>query len=175
VWIGNLGNAFYLRSVLPALEQVAQRIPFQLRLIGGGDILSIKSDTLHIDYREWREEVEIELLAHSDIGIMPLENQAYEKGKCAFKLIQYFSLGLPVVASPVGMNASLIRHGDNGLLAETPAEWVSAISQLLTTPSLRLRCAEGGRLTYEAGYTRERGAAAWIPLIRALASAKRKT
>jgi glycosyltransferase involved in cell wall biosynthesis len=170
VWIGNLGNAHYLHAVLPALERAARRAPFILRLVGGADIFEITSDSLEIEYQPWSEAQEIALIASADIGIMPLPDRPYEQGKCAFKLIQYFSLGLVVIASPVGMNASLVRDGENGLLATAPTEWESALVRLLTEPALRRRCAHEGRRTYLESFTREAGAARWIALIRALGS-----
>ncbi|WP_062266292.1 glycosyltransferase [Endozoicomonas arenosclerae] len=144
VWIGNWGNACYLNPILPVLERLSERFDFILRLIGGQDIFEIKSEQVSIEYFNWSRALESELLPNSDIGIMPLANQDYEKGKCSFKLIQYMSAGLPVIASPVGMNQQVVTE-NLGKLADTEEEWYQSLEVLLSHPSLRI---EMGRCAY---------------------------
>lgn len=166
VWIGNLGNAFYLRELLPVLEELSAGRAFTLRLIGGEDIETIRSERVDIEYCRWSASRERAWLCESDIGIMPLVSKGYEQGKCAFKVVQYFSAGLPVVASPVGMNRDVIVEGENGFLAEGRAGWHSALERLLSDASLRVRMGERGRQTYLERFTREENARLWQELLR---------
>lgn len=162
VWIGNLGNAFYVQDLLTVLEELATELRFKLRLIGGVDLEEIRSDKFEIERIQWSKDQEDRLLSQSDIGIMPLYDKPYEQGKCAFKLIQYYSVGLPVVASPVGMNKDVVRHGDNGFLASSPAEWREALRTLLTQREKRLSMGAAGKQMYLLRFTREAGARAWL-------------
>lgn len=166
VWIGNWGNAHYLLPVIPVLEDLSKRFRFRLRLIGGPDIEKIRSRTVPIDYVPWRRDREAHDLKSADIGLMPLLNGAYEHGKCAFKLIQYFSAGLAVVASPVGMNAQVIRSGENGFLASTYEEWRAAIESLLSDAPRRLLMGARSRKIFTEHFTRRRHADHWAGLLR---------
>jgi glycosyltransferase involved in cell wall biosynthesis len=166
VWIGNLGNAWYLGPILPALERAAAQHPFRLRLIGGQDIHDITSQTLEIEHLEWRRDREAAWLTESDIGIMPLSRDGFAEGKCAFKIIQYFSAGLPAVATPVGMNCEVIAHGVNGFLPATEAEWTSSIGTLVADARIRKEMATRARETYAATFTRPAVALTWVQLLR---------
>jgi glycosyltransferase involved in cell wall biosynthesis len=166
VWIGNLGNAGYLVPILPALERAAAQHPFRLRLIGGQDIHAITSATLEIEHLEWRRDREAAWLTESDIGIMPLSRDGFAEGKCAFKIIQYFSAGLPAVATPVGMNCDVIANGVNGFLPATEAEWTSSIGTLVADARIRQEMATHARETYAAAFTRSAVALTWVKLLR---------
>ncbi|MGQ0622872.1 MAG: glycosyltransferase [Panacagrimonas sp.] len=166
VWIGNLGNAFYLRELIPVLDRLAARRRFVLRLIGGADLDEVQSTRFEIERLAWREDMENQWLRDADIGVMPLPDLAYEQGKCAFKLIQYFAASLPVVASPVGMNRDVVETGRNGFLADTAEEWESACDTLLADPQRRRAMGEAGFQTYQASFTRQRCAAMWVSLLR---------
>lgn len=170
VWIGNLGNAGYLAPILPALERAAAAHPFRLRLIGGQDIHDITSKTLEIEHLEWRRDGEAAWLRDSDIGIMPLSRDPFAEGKCAFKIVQYFSAGLPAVATPVGMNREVIAPGVNGFLAATDAEWASSIGTLVADARTRQEMAARARETYAATFTRASVALTWVQLLRSSAA-----
>ena len=101
----------------------------------------------------WTEETEVSLIQSMDIGVMPLHNTDWARGKCGYKLIQYMACGLPVVASPVGVNKDIVEHGVNGLLAETDAEWRSAIKTLLADAELRRRMGAAGCRKVEEYYS----------------------
>lgn len=163
VWIGNSGNAWYVAAILPVLERVAARIPFTLRLVGGADIAELASATLAIDPRPWSEAEEARL-PEAAIGIMPLPDSAYERGKSGFKIVQYWSAGLAAIASPVGVNAAMIRPGEDGLLPDSDAAWEEALGTLLSDPARRARMAAAGRARFRAEYTREAAARAWLPI-----------
>jgi glycosyltransferase involved in cell wall biosynthesis len=114
----------------------------------------------------WSEHTEVADIASFDIGIMPLVDEAFERGKCGYKLIQYMASGLPVVASPVGANCQIVEHGVNGFLAETPEEWEQALGTLLTDADLRQRMGMAGRLKVEQKYCAQVTAPKLIDLFR---------
>lgn len=97
------------------------------------------------DYVSWTEAGEVAAIQDMDIGIMPLDDSPWERGKCGYKLIQYMACGLPVVASPVGVNTEIVTHGETGFLASTEAEWRDALMALVQDPSLRRRMGDAGR------------------------------
>lgn len=106
-----------------------------------------------IRFLPWTEESEIDQIQSMDIGIMPLPDTPWMRGKCGYKLIQYMACGLPVVASPVGVNTEIVEHGVNGFLAETPQEWSDALKTLIHDPVLRKRMGAAGRKRVEASYS----------------------
>ena len=84
---------------------------------------------------------------------MPVPDEGFERGKCGFKILQYFAAGRPAIASPVGLNRGIIDHGINGFLATSPAEWVLALEQLRDDPDRRHRMGMAGRKLVEARYS----------------------
>lgn len=136
-WIGSWSTLINLEIVLPVLEKLTEAHQFKLRLIGAMNIYDIKSDKIEIEYFNWNKNNEMILLNSIDIGIMPLINTEWERGKCSFKLIQYMSYCKPVIASPVGMNNDVIVNGFNGFLAENVLEWEAAFIKLLSSQLLR--------------------------------------
>ena len=101
----------------------------------------------------WSEDTEVDAIQRMDIGIMPLPDTPWARGKCGYKLIQYMACGLPVVASPVGVNKEIVEHGVNGFLAESDAEWHTAIEALISDPDLRHRMGAAGRQKVENDYS----------------------
>ena len=164
VWIGNEGNAEYLLPILTALQTLAVTQTFSLRLIGGTDIATICPTGVDIEYLPWSADTEAAALLASDIGIMPLPDNPYEQGKCGFKLVQYWSAGLPVVASPVGVNKDYV-DGENGFLAADPEAWLASLHRLLESTKLRQRMGAAGYATYRARFTRQHCAHAWRTLL----------
>ncbi len=108
-----------------------------------------------LDMVPWSEDTEVSSIQSMDIGVMPLTDTPWTRGKCGYKLIQYMACGLPVVASPVGVNKDLVEHGVNGFLAETDGEWRSAIETLLSDVQLRRRMGNAGRKKMEEAYSLE--------------------
>lgn len=106
-----------------------------------------------LDIVPWSEETEVSAIQSMDIGVMPLTDTPWARGKCGYKLIQYMACGLPVVASPVGVNKDIVEHGVNGFLAETDKEWRSAIETLLSDAELRRRMGAAGRKKVEESYS----------------------
>jgi hypothetical protein len=103
----------------------------------------------------WSEADEARLLRGIDIGIMPLPDEPWTRGKCGYKLIQYMASGLPVVASPVGVNRDLVRHGENGFIASSESEWEEALARLSADPDLCRRMGLAGRRRVEAEFSLE--------------------
>ena len=101
----------------------------------------------------WSEDTEVGEIQSMDIGVMPLPDTPWARGKCGYKLIQYMACGLPVVASPVGVNTEIVEHGVNGFLAESDAEWRTAIEALISDPDLRRRMGNAGREKVENDYS----------------------
>ncbi len=147
-WIGSPSTVKYLDVVLPALKIVAAEFPFQLRIIGA----QLTSPELDVDCRSWSEESEASEIQDFDVGIMPLIDSPWERGKCGYKLIQYMACGRPVVASPVGVNKEIVGHGINGYLASTVDEWTHAFRTLYSNSQNRLAMGEQGRRAVEEKY-----------------------
>jgi glycosyltransferase involved in cell wall biosynthesis len=168
VWIGNVGNEEYLEIVREPLQRLAARHDFVLRVIGSPEAVRLQMPGVRMEVLEWREDREREWLMQGAIGIMPLHDRDFERGKCAFKLVQYLSAGMPVVASPVGMNAEVVRHGENGFLASAPDEWFAALDQLLSDARLRDTMGNRGYEIYRERFTPQANAALWLKLFRRL-------
>src|SRR5207253_3934259 len=97
----------------------------------------------------WSQAGETAALADADIGISWVPDDLWSRGKCGLKVLQYMAAGLPVVANPVGVQAELVRHGENGFLARTPDEWAEAVGRLAHDPELRRRMGQAGRRLVE--------------------------
>jgi glycosyltransferase involved in cell wall biosynthesis len=142
-WTGSYSTLKYLLNLESVFEQVEQKFPFiQFIIIADKPPqLNLKS----IAFLPWSLQSEITDLAKIDIGVMPLPDDEWSKGKCGFKALQYMSLQIPVVASPVGVNTLIIEHGSNGLLASSEEEWVLYLTQLILDEALRINLGKNGR------------------------------
>jgi glycosyltransferase involved in cell wall biosynthesis len=123
---------------------------------------------LPVDFRRWRLEDEVDCFSSISVGLMPLGDDAWTRAKCSFKLLQYMALGIPSVASPVGMNADVVRHGENGLLATGNDSWVDGIDALLRDRESADRMARAARATVERDYSLDATAPALINILRSL-------
>jgi glycosyltransferase involved in cell wall biosynthesis len=148
VWIGSPYTVKYLVLLAEPLRQLSLKVPFILRVIGG----QIEIPGVQVELVTWSAASEVESIASADIGVMPLADSIWEKGKCGYKLIQYMACRLPVVASPIGVNVDIVQNGINGFLADTPADWVTALKQLLLKPDLADQMGQAGRLKVEKQY-----------------------
>ena len=150
-WIGSPSTwRDYLEPILPMLLDVASRTGARIKIIGAG----VSAD-IHplVDVLPWSEESEVEQIQSMDIGIMPLDDSPWARGKCGYKLIQYMACGLPVVASPVGVNTEIVEHGVNGFHAVSHREWRDALMWLVSDPGLRHQMGSEGRKKIEAGFS----------------------
>ena len=143
VWIGSKTTLKYLAELKPALEQIGARFNNVMLRIIADDFFELKN--MRVEKRPWSKEKEIEDLITGEIGLSPLPDDNFTKGKCGFKILQYACAGLPVVASPVGTNSEYVREGITGFLATDTQKWVERISQLVENPQLCKKMGEHGR------------------------------
>jgi len=162
VWIGSNSTLPYLAEQMPAIRDAAQGTPLKLITIGDR---TIDDPGLPLEHVKWSLEAEAEWLARGDVGIAPTPDDRWTRGKCGFKLIQYMAAGLPVIASPVGANAEIVRVDETGLLATTPREWTDAIVKLAGDAELRRRMGGAGRKRVEREYSVTRAADVWAGLL----------
>lgn len=143
-WIGSPSTWEYVRPLLPLLRQIAERGEARVKIVGAGT--PAEGDVIDgFDWVEWSEATEVEDVQSMDIGIMPLSDDPWTRGKSGYKLVQYMACGLPVVASPVGVNCEMVSEGENGFLASTIGEWQTALKKLVADAGLRQRLGEAGR------------------------------
>jgi hypothetical protein len=165
VWIGSHSTIQYVRNFLPALEMAARQVP-GLKLVTIADA-TVFSKVIPVEQMSWSEETESASLCRGDIGIAPTPLDPWTMGKCGFKIVQYMASGLPVIASPVGANAELVRHGTSGYLAtDASADWVARIVELAQDVDLRSRMGKAARELAVASYSLVRAADEWTRLLK---------
>ena len=150
-WIGTKGNLHYLKQLEPVFRAIRQRFSHVRLKIVSNDF--IESPSLPVVKKPWRLEDENDDLISFDVGLMPLGNDLWSKGKCGLKIIQYLSVGVPAVCTPVGINRDIVKDGQNGFWASTPSEWVSRLSRLIEDADLRQRMGFCGMETVEKEYS----------------------
>lgn len=148
-WIGSPSTAPYLQMLVEPLQQLALDRPVRLMVVGGS---APRFSGVEVVEEPWSLENEVSLIRQFDVGVMPLPNTNWTRGKCAYKLIQCMSCGIPVVASPVGANVDLVLPGC-GLLAETSSQWLFAFRQLACDFDLRKRLGAAGRKRVDQYYS----------------------
>ena len=149
-WVGHSDNLPYLAALAEPLRALARKHP-ALKLVVVAD-RPLEIPGVAIEFRRWRLEDEVSCFGGFSVGLMPLEDTPWARAKCAFKVIQYMALGIPAVASPVGMNREVIRDGVNGFLPGDSAAWLAALDALLSDASLAPRIGAEGRATVERDY-----------------------
>lgn len=160
-WCGS--NRSIEETLFPYLGMLARlqkRLGFEFVIISSPRPLLPGSD-LRWTYVEWDEQVETLLAIFFDIGIMPLVDNEFQRGKCACKLLQYLAAGLPVIASPVGVNRGIVDRGRCGFLARSERDWHQAIQRLMADPLLRREFGSNGRNLVEKEYSLE----VWLPVL----------
>lgn len=150
-WIGSPTTFQYLESLKDVLAAVSAKHPFTLKVSGAGRPVNFPG--VDVQVVPWSMADEVELFNTCDLGVYPLTDDDWSRGKCGFKAIQCMACGVPVVAAAVGVNREIITHGVNSMLASTPQEWIEHLSVLLTNSELRNRMAIAGRQTIEARYS----------------------
>jgi len=153
-WIGNTGNLYFLSMIDEAASAIQARFPeVRFSVMSGKAPEGLKTKW---ELVKWSKEVEHEWLESIDIGIMPLEDDEWSRGKCAFKLLQYMAHGKPVVASAVGANLNAVINGKSGFLASSQPEWEKAFESLVTNPEQRRHMGEESLRHYLSTYERQR-------------------
>lgn len=164
VWIGSHSTLPYLRQFLPALEEAARRVA-GLSLVTISD-RGLESTSLPVEHVPWSLAGEAEALALGDVGIAPTPETRWTLGKSGFKIVQYMAAGLPVIASPVGANADLVRPGRTGLLPARAGDWPAAIEELATSAELRAGMGRAGRRLVEEEFCLKKAAERWAALLQ---------
>lgn len=136
VWIGTPVTYPYLEQHAETLRRLAEKYAFELLVIARKSLENRRLEGVKMRFENWSQEREGELLARSHVGIMPLPDDAFSRGKSAFKLIQYAAAGLPVIASPVGENCRVVEDGKTGFLAASPEAWSEALGKLVNDSAL---------------------------------------
>jgi len=149
-WTGSYSTVQHLDRLRGALQRLARHERFRLRVIGAPNY---QLDGVEVEARWWRAETEVADLRPIDIGVMPLPEDPWSRGKCGLKALQYMALGIPAVCSPVGVNSEIISDGENGFLADSEDEWIEKLARLLRSAELRERLGLAGRATVEARYS----------------------
>jgi glycosyltransferase involved in cell wall biosynthesis len=156
-WVGLASNLHHLAQIAGPLRRVCAQSGARVVVVSARP----PALELPVDFVPWSEAAEAEVLATFDVGIMPLADTAFARGKCGLKLLQYMAAGVPVVGSPVGVNATIVHDGIDGRLASDEASWFGALSELLSDESLRARLGRAGRARVERDYSVE----AWTPRV----------
>jgi len=168
VWIGSPENLVYLEMIRPALARLTTRYPtLKMRVI-----CSRFPDwpLINVERIAWSSATEAKELAAAHIGVMPLTDDEWARGKCAFKLLQYMAAALPCVASPVGANTEAVIDGFNGFHARTVDDWERHLEALIRSPELRARFGASGRAHVESRYAMRTYQARYLELLQRLAA-----
>lgn len=166
-WTGSFSTVQHLETLRRTVQELARRERFQLRVIGTP---KYEIEGVDVEALPWQSESEIEDLQPIDIGIMPLPDDAWSKGKCGLKALQFMALGIPVVCSPVGVNTEIIQDGENGFIAGTEEEWLEKLCRLLQSAELRNRIGQAARTTVEQVYSARAQAPRVYDIFRSLVS-----
>ena len=169
-WIGSPITAPYLGLIREALEEASKQINVRLVLVGAGNKDPLPN--MEKDILPWSEDIEVENIRSFDVGIMPLPDGPFEQGKCGYKLIQYMACGLPVVASPVGVNTRIVEQGKTGFLASSNADWVQALVMLSKDSGMRGALGRAGRKKVEQEYSLQVAAPRLLEILTKAASHK---
>jgi len=149
-WTGTHSTVGYLNEILPVLQSIEKESSVIIRIISNK---KPEIDLGSVEFIPWTKEKEISDLLGFDIGIMPLLNDDWAKGKCGFKALQYMALRIPCIASAAGVNVSIIENGINGFLCATENEWLQALEKLISDSSLRKKIGEAGRKKVTDNYS----------------------
>lgn len=164
-WSGSQSTLVHFDHAREGLERLAAKRPLTVKIIcneapsrpiAGAENVFVK----------WTEQGEAEALGAAHVGLMPLPDNGFTRGKCGLKALQYMAVGRPVVMSPVGMNRQLVKHGENGYLAESQDDWTNMLDTLASSRELRARIGAAGRRTVETGYSATVVAARFADAVR---------
>jgi glycosyltransferase involved in cell wall biosynthesis len=171
-WTGSSTSQTHLEMFAPVLQEIAARRNVEIRVIS--DREPRLPGIPHV-WRQWSANRETGDLSDIDIGIMPMPDDQWSRGKCSMKALQYMAMGVPPVCSAIGANCEVIEHGKNGFLATTPEEWVRCLEFLIDDPSLRERLGRQARKTVEEKYSMRRCAELFARVVRDVVEQERST
>ncbi|RYE91450.1 MAG: glycosyltransferase family 1 protein [Cytophagaceae bacterium] len=152
-WTGTHSTLKYLQPLVSVLAQLeAEGLEFEFRVISNQPP-EFSQPLRSLRFVPWQKATEIPDLLTFHVGLMPLEDDQWAKGKCAFKALQYMALGIPALVSPVGMNTEVVQDGVNGYICHNPADWYQRLRQLLTSTQHRQQLGQAARATIEQHYS----------------------
>lgn len=163
-WTGSSTSQTYLEAFAPMLRELIARYPIELRVHSDREP---ELPGVPYVWRKWSAETEVEEIRQFHIGLMPMPDEEWAKGKCAMKALLYMSLGIPAVCSAVGANCEVIQHGENGMLAATTEDWLGVLGALIEDAALRSRLGAAGRRTIEERYSKAHAASLFADVVRA--------
>lgn len=164
VWIGSPSTSPYLFELNKALKRVTDEFNVNVKLIGFDENLTGRLAFRHTIV-PWHADTELKELATAHLGIMPLPDRPFEKGKCGFKLIQYMAMALPVLASPVGVNAQIVQNGINGFTCQSDEDWYQRIVQIMCNETMRAEMGESSRRIFVENYSLESASLTYLSTI----------
>jgi glycosyltransferase involved in cell wall biosynthesis len=162
-WMGSSTSQTHLEMFASLFAELAARRDIELRVVSDREPVL---PGVPFTWRRWSAATEVQDLAQFDIGIMPMPDDPWSRGKCAMKALLYMSVGVPTVCSAVGANCDVIQHGENGFLAATNEDWIEHLEALIDSAQLRQRVGAAGRQTIEQRYSTESSAGLFVQVIR---------
>ena len=164
VWIGSPSTSEYLYEILEILKEINKTEKIAVRIIGS----KLNYKKYNFEFIEWSKNNDIELISECHVGIMPLPDNKWTKGKCAFKLIQYHGCKLPVIGSPVGANLDIIEENKNGFFAKDKNDWIKYILYLKNQPAIAYELGNNGFEKVKEKYSSQKWKKTYIDLINSI-------
>ncbi len=166
-WSGSISTIKHFEMAIPALKEIQTKYPTQIEIhvIGQG---SYTHPEINVISKNWSATTEVDDLNSFDIGIMPLPNDEWVKGKCGLKGLSYMACGVATIMSNVGVNSEIIEHGKNGFLATSQQEWVNYLSELIENKDLRLKMGHAGRETVVKNYSVNANKVKYLEVLKSL-------
>ena len=149
-WTGTHSTIKYLDALIPILKKLENEFDFNFLVIADRQT---DFDLKSLQFVPWNKQSEIDDLLKMDVGVMPLEDDKWAKGKCGFKALQYMALGIPAIVSPVGVNTKIVDHGANGWICQSPEEWEQTLRQILEKQIELKTFSTAARTKIEAHYS----------------------
>lgn len=168
-WIGIGAAIGWVGSLAKVFQELSRRYPLRVKLITRPGREPFDLPGTRFEIKRWSYETEVQEMRDFDIGVMPLPETEWSKGKCSLKLLQYMAMGLPSISSRVGMNCEVVEEGVDGFLANDPDEWIQKLSRLIEDPSLREKMGEKAREKVERRYSLDRTAPLLASVLRKIA------
>ena len=162
-WMGSSTSQTHLELFAPVLRELVARRNVELRVVSDREP---SLPGVPFVWHRWSASSEVEQLAQFDIGIMPMPDDSWARGKCAMKALLYMSMAVPAVCSAVGTNREVIRHGENGFLVTTAEEWINHLEALIDNQTLRESIGKAGRQTVENHYSMHHCAERFAQVVR---------
>ena len=165
-WIGVEASLVYLELLQNVLQEIARRYPVRLKIISRVGEKPFTLPGVPMNLVPWSYETEVEEMAEFDIGIMPLKEEEWARGKCGLKLLQYMAMGIPSVSTRFGVNSEIVEEGKDGFLAQSSEEWVEKLSRLIEDAALRQKMGEAARKKAVEKYSLEKTALLLADVLR---------